>query len=72
MRYLLTHLDDLWELTVIHLRLSLVPIVLGLLTGGVLAAPFAAWLVRHLPERAVMAAVGVLIVAISLVQLVRA
>jgi osmoprotectant transport system permease protein len=30
-RYLLTHLDDLWTLTVIHLRLSLVPIVLGLL-----------------------------------------
>ncbi|EIM00906.1 hypothetical protein RHOFW104T7_08595 [Rhodanobacter thiooxydans] len=47
------------------------PIVLGLLTGGVIAAPFAAWLVRHLPEQAVMAAVGSLIVLISLGQLVQ-
>ena len=31
MRYLLNHLDDLWALTIVHLRLSLVPIVLGLL-----------------------------------------
>lgn len=31
MNYLFTHLDDLWTLTVIHLRLSLVPILLGLL-----------------------------------------
>jgi len=54
-----------------HVGIGHWPIVLGLLTGGVLAAPFAAWLVRHLPERAVMAAVGSLIVAISLVQLLR-
>ncbi|MBT2143603.1 MULTISPECIES: sulfite exporter TauE/SafE family protein [unclassified Rhodanobacter] len=47
------------------------PIVLGLLTGGVIAAPFAAWLVRHLPEHVVMAAVGGLIVLISLGQLVQ-
>ncbi|MEH3131465.1 MAG: ABC transporter permease [Mycolicibacterium neoaurum] len=31
MQYLLTHLDNAWTLTLIHLRLSLVPIVLGLL-----------------------------------------
>jgi len=55
-----------------HVGIGHWPIVLGLLTGGVLAAPFAAWLVRHLPERAVMAAVGSLIVLISLVQLLRA
>ena len=55
-----------------HVGIGHWPIVLGLLTGGVLAAPFAAWLVRHLPERAVMAAVGTLIVAISLVQLLHA
>lgn len=30
MRYLLTHLDDAWTLTLIHLRLSLVPVVIGL------------------------------------------
>lgn len=38
MQYLLTHLDDLWTLTVIHLRLSLVPIVLGLLIAVPLGA----------------------------------
>ncbi|OBI86682.1 ABC transporter permease [Mycobacterium sp. 1245805.9] len=30
MHYLLNHLDDAWALTVIHLRLSLVPVVIGL------------------------------------------
>ncbi len=30
MRYLLTHLGDAWALTVIHLRLSLVPVLIGL------------------------------------------
>lgn len=38
MRYLLNHLDDLWVLTVVHLRLSLVPIVLGLLIAVPLGA----------------------------------
>jgi osmoprotectant transport system permease protein len=36
--YLLTHLDDAWELTVIHLWLSLLPLVLGL----VIAVPLGA------------------------------
>lgn len=53
-----------------HVGIGHWPIVLGLLTGGVLAAPFAAWMVRHLPERAMMAAVGCLIVVISLGQLI--
>jgi len=30
-RYLLTHLDDAWTLALIHLRLALIPLVLGLL-----------------------------------------
>ncbi|OJZ73696.1 ABC transporter permease [Mycobacterium paraffinicum] len=30
MHYLLTHLDDAWVLTVVHLRLSLVPVLIGL------------------------------------------
>lgn len=38
MRYLLNHLDDLWALTIVHLRLSLVPIVLGLLIAVPLGA----------------------------------
>ena len=36
MRYLVTHLDKAWMLTVIHLRLSLIPVVLGLLILGFL------------------------------------
>jgi osmoprotectant transport system permease protein len=36
--YLLTHLDKAWALTVIHLRLSLVPIILGLLIAVPLGA----------------------------------
>jgi len=30
MHYLLTHFDDAWALTVVHLRLSLVPVLIGL------------------------------------------
>jgi uncharacterized membrane protein YfcA len=52
-----------------HMGVQHWPIVLGLLTGGVMAAPLAAWLVRHLPPRYVMVAVGCLIVGISLYQL---
>ena len=46
----------------------LIPIVLG----GVLAAPFGGWFVKHVPARGLMTAVGVLIVTLSLVQLFRA
>ncbi len=42
MRYLLTHLDDAWALTLIHLRLSLIPVLLGLL----IAVPFGALIQR--------------------------
>lgn len=42
----------------------------GLLVGGVIAAPLAAYLVKHVPERAVLGAVGVLILAISSFQIV--
>jgi uncharacterized protein len=45
-----------------------IPLVLG----GVLAAPFGGWVVKHVPTRALMTAVGVLIVTLSIVQLFRA
>ncbi|OCB21284.1 ABC transporter permease [Mycobacterium malmoense] len=44
MHYLLTHLDDAWALTVVHLRLSLVPVLIGL----ALAVPLGA-AVRRAP-----------------------
>ena len=43
MRYLLTHLDTAWALTLIHLRLSLIPIALGLL----IAVPLGAFVWRR-------------------------
>ncbi|TCV92060.1 hypothetical protein EC912_10851 [Luteibacter rhizovicinus] len=54
---------------IFHIGIPHWPIVAGLLTGGVIAAPVAAWLVKHLPPRGVMGAVGVLIIGISLYQL---
>jgi uncharacterized protein len=46
----------------------LVPLMLG----GVLAAPFGGWVVKHVPARMLMIAVGVLIVTLSTWQLLRA
>jgi osmoprotectant transport system permease protein len=37
-QYLLTHLDDAWALTLIHLRLSLIPVLIGLLIAVPLGA----------------------------------
>jgi osmoprotectant transport system permease protein len=42
MRYLVTHLDEAWALTIIHLRLSLIPMLLGLL----IAVPLGAYVQR--------------------------
>lgn len=42
------------------------PIILGLLTGGVLAAPLAAKLTGKLPPKKMFAAVGILVISISL------
>ncbi|UKE73024.1 sulfite exporter TauE/SafE family protein [Xanthomonas graminis] len=44
-------------------------IVLGLLVGGMLAAPLAALLVKRVRERWVLVAVGLLVLAISLYQI---
>jgi uncharacterized membrane protein YfcA len=46
----------------------LIPLVLG----GILAAPFGGWAVRHVPARVLMVAVGLLIVTLSVFQLTRA
>jgi len=37
-RYLLTHLDDAWALTIVHLRLALVPVLIGLAVAVPLGA----------------------------------
>ncbi|MDR6991825.1 sulfite exporter TauE/SafE family protein [Luteimonas sp. 3794] len=46
-------------------------VILGLLVGGMIAAPLAALFVRHVRERWVLLAVGVLVMAISLYQIGR-
>lgn len=47
-------------------------VILGLLVGGMIAAPLAALFVKHVRERWVLLAVGVLVMAISLYQISRA
>ena len=46
--------------------IELWPIIAGLVLGGVLAAPFAAYVVRRLPDRPLMILVAVLIILLSL------
>ncbi len=45
--------------------LDLFPIILGLIVGGVIAAPFAAYATKHLPAKVLMIAVGLVIVSLS-------
>ena len=45
--------------------------LIPLVVGGVLAAPFGGWTVKHVPARALMLAVGILIVVLSISQLLR-
>lgn len=47
---------------------NLIPLVIG----GVVAAPFGGWAVKHIPARALMVAVGLLILGLSLWKLARA
>lgn len=46
--------------------LALWPIITGLVIGGVVAAPFAAYAARHLPDRPMMFLVGGVIILLSL------
>jgi len=47
-------------------------VIAGLVIGGLFAAPFAAWLCRHLPARVLLVIVGVLISLLSLFNLWKA
>lgn len=60
MNYLLTHLDDAWTLTLIHLRLSLVPVVLGLL----IAVPIGALIQRTTQPRRIVTVLASIIFTI--------
>jgi uncharacterized protein len=51
--------------------LTMWPIIAGLVLGGVLAAPFAAYATRHLPEKILMVLVGSVVVLLSVRGLLR-
>lgn len=53
----------------VKIGLELWPVILGLIIGGVLAAPMAALAARHIPDRPMMVMVGAVIVLLSLRQL---
>lgn len=40
-------------------------VVLGLMTGGVIAAPFAAWVTKHVPPKVMMGLVGAIVVLLG-------
>lgn len=52
--------------------LSLWPVIAGLVIGGVIAAPFAAYTTKHLPDQPVMILVGVVVILLSLRTLSKA
>jgi uncharacterized membrane protein YfcA len=58
-----TFFTELGALALEHL----IPLVLG----GMLAAPFGGWIVKRVPARGLMIAVGSLIVLVSVFQLLR-
>lgn len=51
------------------LGLTLWPMIIGLIVGGVLAAPLAAYVTQRLEARRLMIAVGILVIAISVREL---
>jgi uncharacterized protein len=52
--------------------LELWPIISGLIIGGVIAAPFAAYATKHIPDKVLMLMVGVVIVLLSLHTILKA
>ena len=55
----------------IELGASPLPSLAALVIGGVIAAPFGGWAVKHVPTRALMVAIGILLLALAVWQLVR-
>jgi hypothetical protein len=60
--------------TTFFVELGLAPIyeLIALVVGGILAAPFGGWAVKHLPARPLMIMVGIVVVALASYQVVRA
>jgi uncharacterized membrane protein YfcA len=56
---------------VIELGTAHVEHIAALIIGGVLAAPFGAYIVRHVPPHDLMGVVGALVSALALFQLIK-
>jgi len=52
--------------------LDLWPVILGLIAGGVIAAPIAAYAAKYIPAKALMIAVGVVVIGLSAREIYRA
>jgi uncharacterized protein len=52
--------------------LSLWPIITGLIIGGVMAAPFAAYATKHIPDKVLMIMVGTVVMLLSIRTLISA
>ena len=57
---------------VLTIGLELWPIIAGLILGGALAAPFAAYLARYIPDRPLMILVAVVVILLSVRSLMQA
>jgi len=55
----------------IELGASPIPSLVALVIGGVMAAPFGGWLVKHMPARTLMVLVGLLLLVLAAWQLAR-
>ena len=56
---------------VLTIGLELWPIILGLVVGGVLAAPFGAYITRTMPDQPLRIIVGVIIILLSVREVLR-
>jgi len=56
---------------VVTVGLELWPVIAGLVLGGVIAAPLAAYATRQIPDRPLMILVGVVIVLLSVREMAR-
>lgn len=54
----------------VTIGLTLWPVIAGLIIGGVIAAPFAAYAAAYLPDKPMMILVGIIVIALSLRNLV--
>jgi len=60
--------------TTFFVELALAPTsqLVALVVGGILAAPFGGWAVKHIPRRPLMIMVAVLVIALAAFQIIRA